>query len=147
VRVWRLARKKFAALDGAGARLYGGRWNRRGQAVVYCSVNLSLAVLEVMVHLELALEDFPADYVKIAIEIPDALAIEFIAALPETAAQTVQAGANWYDSSRAVGLLVPSVILPEERNLLLNPEHPEFRRISPLPAKPFLFDPRLIGQV
>ena len=146
MRVWRLARKRFATLDGTGARLYGGRWNRRGQAVVYTSVNLSLAVLEVIVHLELALEDFPADYVKIGIEVPDTLRIERIEALPRTAAQTVQVGANWYDYGRAVGLSVPSVVMPEERNLLLNPSHPDFERIRALPAKPFLFDPRFIGQ-
>jgi RES domain-containing protein len=136
VRAWRLARKGFARL-GAGARLYGGRWNRRGQAVVYSSEHLSLAVLEVIVHLELALEDFPADYAKIAIEVPDALWIERIQTLPRTAAQAVEIGANWYDSGRAVGLLVRSVMIPEEHNLLLNPGHPDFERIRAWPADLF----------
>ena len=146
MRSWRLARKRFAALDGAGARLYGGRWNRRGQSVVYSSENLSLAVLEVIVHLELALEDFPADYVKIAIEIPEALLLERIEALPRTAARTREIGANWCDSAKSVGLLVPSVIVPEEHNLLLNPRHPQFESIKALPTKPFHLDPRLLGQ-
>jgi len=146
VRAWRLARKTFARLDGAGARLFGGRWNRRGQAVVYSAENLSLAVLEVIVHLELALEDFPADYVKIAIEIPDALGIERIETLPRTAAQTLEIGASWYASGTAVGLLVPSVIVPEEHNLLLNPGHPDFQRVKALPARPFRFDPRLLSE-
>jgi RES domain-containing protein len=146
VRAWRLARRSFAELDGAGARLYGGRWNRRGQAVVYSSEHLSLAVLEVIVHLELALEDFPADYAKIALEVPDALRIERVQRLPKSAAQAVEIGANWYDSGRAVGLLVPSVIVPEEHNLLLNPGHPDFERITARPARSFRFDPRLFGQ-
>ncbi len=143
---WRLARKRFATLDGAGARLYGGRWNRRGQAVVYSSQNLSLAVPEVSVHLELAVEDFPADYVKIAIQVPDALRVERVEALPRSASQTLEAGANWYDSGGAVGLLVPSVIVPEEFNLLLNSAHPDFEQVRAQPAKPFRFDPRLVGQ-
>ncbi len=146
MRAWRLAAKRFAALDGAGARLYGGRWNRRGQSVVYSSENLSLAVLEVIVHLELALEDFPADYVKIAIEVPDALELERIEKLPRTAARTREIGASWYDSGKSVGLLVPSVIVPEEHNVLLNPRHPQFESIKALPTKPFRFDPRLLGQ-
>ena len=128
------------------ARLYGGRWNRRGQAVVYSSEHLSLAVLEVIVHLELALEDFPADYAKIAIEVPDAVRIERIKTLTRTAAQAVEIGAKWYDSGRAVGLLVRSVIVPEEHNLVLNPGHPDFERIRARPARPFRFDPRLLGQ-
>ena len=146
MRAWRLARRSFAELDGAGARQYGGRWNRRGQAVVYSSEHLSLAVLEMIVHLELALEDFPADYAKIAIEVPDALRIERVQSLPKTAAQAVEIGAHWYDSGRAVGLLVPSVIVPEEHNLLLNPGHPDFERIKARPARLFRFDPRLLGQ-
>jgi len=145
VRVWRLARRRFAALDGAGARLYGGRWNRRGQSVVYSSERLSLAVLEVIVHLELALEDFPADYVKIAIEIPDTLEIQRIDDLPRTDARMRRLGSDWYDSSQTAGLLVPSVIVAEEHNLLLNPRHPQFHGIKALPAKPFRFDPRIFA--
>lgn len=146
MRAWRLARRRYAALDGAGARLYGGRWNRRGQAVVYSSENLSLAVLEVIVHLELAPEDFPSDYVKIQIEIPDALELQRIEALPRGVERSRQLGAAWYQSGNSVGLLVPSVIVPEEHNLLLNPEHPQFGSIKALPTRPFHFDPRLLGQ-
>lgn len=145
MKFWRLARRRFAALDGAGARLYGGRWNRRGQSVVYSSEHLSLAVVEVIVHLELALEDFPADYVKIALEVDEGLALDRIEALPRTAARMREIGARWYDSSITVGLLVPSVIVPEEHNLLLNPRHPQFERIKPLVPKPFQFDRRLLG--
>lgn len=145
MKVWRLARRRFAALDGAGARLYGGRWNRRGQSVVYTSENLSLALLEVIVHLELALEDFPADYVKIAIEVPDAMERERVAALPKGEARMRIIGAGWYESNKTAVLMVPSVIVPEEHNLLLNPGHPQFELIRALPAKPFRFDPRLAG--
>jgi RES domain-containing protein len=67
-------------------------------------------------------------------------------ALPKSAAQAVEMGAKWYDSCRAVGLLVRSVIVPEEHNLLLNPGHPDFERIRALPARSFRFDPGLLGQ-
>ena len=141
--MWRLARRPFIAMDGAGARLYGGRWNRRGLAMVYCAEHLSLAVLEVLVHLELDPEDFPADYVKIPIEIPRSVKLDRIERLPDEMRQTVEIGSRWYRSGKTLGLLVPSVIVPEERNLLLNPTHPYFPRLKVLDAQPFRFDPRL----
>jgi RES domain-containing protein len=144
VRVWRLARRPFAALDGAGARLYGGRWNWPGQAIVYVSEQLSLAVLEVIVHLELSPEDFPPDYVKIEIEIPDALELERVDVSPRTGRLARDIGSGWYASGRTVGLLVPSVVVAEENNLLLNPRHPQFEQIKPSAPKPFRFDPRLL---
>jgi RES domain-containing protein len=144
VKVWRLARRAFAALDGTGARLYGGRWNRTGQAVVYTSQNLSLAVLEVIVHLELAPELFPPDYVKIEIDVPDEVAIERVGVVPRTATATLELGARWYARGGTAGLLVPSVIVAEEHNLLLNPGHPDFAKIRSRRPRPFGFDARLL---
>ena len=144
MKVWRLARQAFAALNGAGARLYGGRWNRTGQSVVYTSQNLSLAVLEVIVHLELAPELLPPDYVKIEIDVPDELAVERVAALPRTAAAMLELGARWYESGATVALLVPSVIVVEEHNLLVNPGHRDFAKIRSRRPRPFGFDARLL---
>lgn len=143
MRWWRLARRPFTALDGVGARLYGGRWNRRGLAMVYCSEHLSLAVLEVLVHLELDPEDFPDDYVKIPIEIPRSIKMSKIEHLPTDLDQTIDLGSRWFESNATLGLLVPSVVIPEERNLLLNPHHRDFARLKIPDSQPFRFDSRL----
>jgi len=139
MRVWRLARRAFAALDGAGASRYGGRWNRTGQDVVYTAENLSLAVLEVVVHLELAMEFFPPDYVKIAIDVPE-IELERAATLPRSAGAMLELGARWYQTGRTAALLVPSVIVHEEHNLLLNPHHPDFARLRSRRPQSFKFD-------
>ncbi len=144
MRAWRLARRRYAALDGAGARHYGGRWNRPGQAVVYASENLSLAVLEIIVHLEVALDEFPSDYVKIAIEVPDAVSIRRIERLPKTDAEMSEFGSRWYESASSAVLAVPSIVVPEEFNLLLNPEHADFHKIKAAASRPFRFDRRLL---
>jgi RES domain-containing protein len=140
---WRLARRRFSALDGFGAHLYGGRWNRAGLAMVYTSEHLSLAVLEVLVHLEVDPEDFPDDYVKIPIEVPLSITLDTIERLPGDLDETKDLGSQWFRSGKTVGLLVPSVVVHEERNLLLNPEHRDFPRLSILNAQPFRFDSRL----
>jgi RES domain-containing protein len=142
MRFWRLARRRFSALDGYGSHLYGGRWNRAGLAVVYCAEHLSLAVLEVLVHLELDPEDFPDDYVKIAIEVPRSIKLDRIESLPSDLEDAKELGSEWIRSGETLGLLVPSVLVHEERNLLLNPEHRDFSRLAILDPQPFRFDPR-----
>jgi RES domain-containing protein len=142
VKAWRLARRRYAELDGEGANRYGGRWNFRGQAVVYAAEHLSLAVLEALVHLEFAPEWFPPDYVKIEIHISDEVAIQRLDTLPPTDDEIRQRGAAWYDANATVVLLVPSVVVPEEFNLLINPGHKDFSKVIPTDVKPFKFDPR-----
>jgi RES domain-containing protein len=72
MRLWRLTRAAYAALNGEGARLYGGRWNSPGRAAVYAAAEAALAVLEVRVHLDLPFDLLPDDYVLLAIETGDA---------------------------------------------------------------------------
>jgi RES domain-containing protein len=145
--VWRLARRALAALDGAGARLYGGRWNRPGQSVVYTAAHLSLALLEVMVHLELPVEWLPPDYVKIEIEIPGDLKVERIDTLPRSARAMLELGTRWCEARTSAVLLVPSIVVVEESNLLLNPAHPDFARIRGARPRPLHFDPRLLEPI
>ena len=108
--------------------------------------NLSLAVLEVIVHLELAPELFPPDYVKIEINVPDEVAIERVGVVPRTATATLELGVRWYARGGTVGLLVPSVIVAKEHNLLLNPRHRDFARIRSRRPRPFGFDARLLDR-
>ena len=143
MRFWRLARQRYATLDGYGSHLYGGRWNHAGLAMVYCAEHLSLAVLEVLVHLEVDPEDFPVDYVKIPIDLPGSINLDRLERLPGDLNDTKELGSDWFRARRTLGLLVPSIVVPEERNLLLNPEHPEFQRLQVKDAQPFRFDIRL----
>ncbi|MEM8608984.1 MAG: RES family NAD+ phosphorylase [Myxococcota bacterium] len=150
MRVYRLCSPKHAksAIDGEGARLFGGRWNPRGHAMVYTSEHLSLAVLEVLVHLE-PTQLRPAR-VAVAVDIPDR-DVESIesSALPKSwrgsrAQRALQnLGLNWLRERRSLALRVPSAVIPQEYNVLLNPAHPRHARLSPEQGEPFSFDPRL----
>ncbi len=149
MRVWRLCKKAHAIFDGEGARRAGGRWNRRGAPIVYTSQSLSLAALELLVHADPAF--LPGDLVAIPADVPDALRIESIeaAALPRdwrrypAPEALADRGSEWARAARSPVLSVPSAIVPQERNFLLNPAHPDFRRIRPGKPEPFDFDGRL----
>lgn len=136
---WRLCRAPFADLSGEGARLYGGRWNSSGRAMVYAAGDAALAVLEVRVHLDLPPELVPDDYVLIKLDL-SGLAVEDLAALP---ADPRAFGDQWLEQSRSPILRVPSFIVPDASNLLLNPAHPQAARVEIVSTRPFAFDPRL----
>ena len=149
MQVWRLCRRAHAAFDGEGARRAGGRWNRRGTPVVYVSQSLSLAALELLVHADAAL--LPDDLVAVPADIPDALPIEAVDAAdlprdwrrypaPESLAER---GTAWARAARSAALSVPSALVPNERNFLLNPAHPDFGKIRPGKPERFALDGRL----
>lgn len=150
--VWRLTSERHVAnaFDGEGARRFGGRWNHPGTPVVYTAATLSLAALELLVHIEV--EDVPADRVALAAEIPAGVEVERVGAagLPAdwrsypAPEWTKDLGTAWVAAGRTAVLEVPSVIVPRENNYLLNPGHPEIERIVVGQASPFAFDQRLI---
>ncbi len=117
---WRLCRERFADLIGEGARLHGGRWNSPGRPLLYMASSAALALLEVRVHLDLPPELLPDDYVLLTIDLDD-LPFEDVPAAP-AASQAL--GDDWLREQRTPVLRVPSAILPEGPNLLLNPVHP-----------------------
>ncbi|MFZ4537646.1 RES family NAD+ phosphorylase [Propionivibrio sp.] len=135
--VWRITTPRFvaSAFSGDGARLYGGRWNRPGQSMVYTAESRSLALLEMLV------QDDPlrARYVLIPTHLTDSVSIETIeaSALPQDwrtlgARESLQAlGAQWLLEARSCVLAVPSAVLPAEQNFLINPLHHDFRHIKP----------------
>ena len=149
--VWRIARAAFQALDGEGARLNGGRWNGEGTAVVYASGSLSLAALELLVHVEPL--SMPADLVAMEIEVPDRAGLGAVAELarlpdgwreypaPEWEAEL---GDTWVRDGTFLWLAVPSAVVPEERNVLLNPAHEAMRKVRVRSVRPFRFDERLL---
>jgi len=133
--VWRIttARRARTAFSGEGARLYGGRWNPKGVPLVYCAESRALAMLEMLVQDE----PLRARYVVIPASLPDGMSIERVATakLPSDwrTARRVEdlrmLGAAWAASKRTAVLAVPSAALPDETNYLLNPLHPELKRV------------------
>jgi len=146
---WRLTKTKLiaGAWDGEGARKSGGRWNSPGIAVVYSSGTLSLALVEVLVHLPSGI--LPA-YSAVRVDFDESMV---------TAVGPRDLPANWRDyppppDTKAIGdlwvaqgsslvLRVPSVIVPTEFNYILNPAHPAFADLTIGEPMPFPFDPRL----
>lgn len=148
--VWRLITARFAqsAFTGEGARLYGGRWNRKGVPLVYTSCTQSLAMLEMLVQ-----DDPPrARYVIIQATIPrggkiERVALESLSAdWRELAArQQLQAiGTAWAKRLSSAVLAVPSAVIPAESNYLLNPLHPAFAKIEVGKPRAFVTDLRLV---
>jgi RES domain-containing protein len=147
--VWRIARRRYA-LDrtGAGARASGGRWNRAGTAVVYASRTVGLAALERLVHVAGVV---PPDLVLVAIELPERCSVEE-PALADFPADwdavpigpgSMDLGTAWARDARSLVLHVPSAVVPEEGNAVLNPAHPEFAAVRMSIRRPFHYDPRL----
>ena len=136
---WRLCRAPYADLAGEGARRYGGRWNLPGRPLVYAASNAALAVLEVRVHLDLTPDLLPDDYLLLAIDLRD-LATEDVAIIP---ADPAAFGDAWLREQRTPVLLVPSLIVPESANLLVNPAHPDAAHASVIARRRFAFDRRL----
>ena len=149
--VWRITRAAHRALDGEGARLYGGRWNSEGRAVVYTSASLSLAALEYLVHVEPLLA--PSDLVAMEIDVPDAAGLgarvtpkQFPPGdwrgcpAPEWQAELCDL---WIADATFLWLAVPSAVVPEEYNMLVNPLHPGIKGVHVVSTRPFSFDGRL----
>ncbi len=151
MRVWRICNKKFvaSAFSGEGAKLWGGRWNEAGQPLVYTAANLSLAALETFVHLDSDL--MPDELVAIAAIIPEKLKVTKIKVLDlplnwrdyPAPDDIKQIGMDWIASQKSAVLVVPSVVIPEEENWLINPAHADFKRIKINEELPFSFDPRM----
>lgn len=137
--VWRICRAPYADLSGEGARRFGGRWNSPGRAMVYAAGPAALAALEVRVHLDLPFDLVPADYVLIGIETASA-SVERVATMPPDPARF---GDVWLAEARSALLDVPSAIVPESANVLVNPAHPEAAGLHIVSRRPFGFDRRL----
>jgi RES domain-containing protein len=149
--VWRLTRRPYADLSGRGGEVADGRWHTRGRPIVYCAGTAALTVLEARVHLDLPLELLPDDYVLMKIDTPDELALRTIgpADLPagwrsrEDLCRRI--GDAWLVEGATALLSVPSTIVQVERNILLNPRHPDAAGISVAEIVPFGWDERLFG--
>jgi RES domain-containing protein len=151
VTAWRITKRKHAkvAFSGVGARKYGGRWNSPGTTLVYVSETQSLAVLEILVHLEAP--ELLQRYVLIPAEIEERFIQDLDhAQLPRNwrgepaLAQLRSIGDQWVQSQTSAALRVPSVLVPAESNFLLNPAHVDFQRFVIGEPVEFSFDERFI---
>jgi len=149
---WRIvpADKAGSAFDAQGAKLYGGRWNPAGVPMVYASEHQSLAALEVRVHIDKT--RIVKLYKCFAFHFDEKLMQLFpYAALPRDWRQAPpppslqQLGADWVKSGRSVILAVPSALIPNELNYLINPAHPNFPKLKIDPPTDFAFDHRLFS--
>ncbi|WP_210359094.1 RES family NAD+ phosphorylase [Sphingomonas beigongshangi] len=154
-RLFRIATdtKTYTADDmtGTGAKLTGGRWNDVGVAVVYASPTRALACLETLVHLNAG--GLPLNRYLVEIEVP----ADLWAAAESTTASSLPIGwdaepaglvstnfgTDWANSGRSALLMVPSVIIPEELNVLINPGHPDAGRIAARKVRKWIYDPRM----
>ena len=153
--LWRIAAdtRDYTAddLGGKGAEITGGRWNDRGTPVVYSSCNRALAALETIVHLNAA--GLPLNRYLVEIIIPDevwALAQDCdhtTAPVGWDAQPAIRTssdfGTRWARSTSTLLLRVPSVIVPEEQNVLINPRHPDLAKITARKIRKWLYDPRM----
>lgn len=155
VSVWRIATQgpawKATDLDGKGMAIYGGRWNRPSVPMVYCASSVALACLETVVHLNAS--GLPLRRYLIEVQIPAAVWAAAETATPPArwnarpdSPSAADYGSRWARSLRSAVLRVPSVIIPQEFNYLLNPAHPDAAQITAVDHGRFVYDARLLGR-
>ena len=150
MQVFRITDARFVAdpLSGLGAALAGARWNSKGTRMGYTSSSRSLAMMELLVHV--GRENVPATKVLLSIEIPEKVIID-LAPLPTgweglPYRASVQAvGDAWISARSSLALRVPSAIIPDEFNVLVNPSHPDFGKIVIGKSTSLVWDQRLFG--
>ena len=151
MRLWRIS--NHASLTGHGGLYASGRWHSRGRRVIYLADHPASALVEVMVHLEIDAEDLPMHYQLLGVEVPDEIAVMSVdeATLPaswrDQVGFTRVHGDDWLHGTESALLRVPSAIVPQAANYLLNPAHPDAARVSLAVTLRAAFDPRLIAFV
>jgi RES domain-containing protein len=148
--LWRIARRPYA-LDrlGVGARDNGGRWNLPGTAVIYTGQSIPIAALETLVHTSGVV---PADLVLVRVELPDRYTADTpgLGALPPDwnslppGPGSMNFGSQWARQNRSLVLYVPSAVVSEALNGVLNPNHPEFTAVTLTIERDFQYDPRIL---
>jgi RES domain-containing protein len=145
--LWRIS--EYTSLEGEGGRLAAGRWNSAGNPIVYLAASPPGALVEVLVHLELDEDDFPPAYTLLRVTVPQSLSIYSIRvpagdAWKPSPVLTRKLGDAWLKSQRSALARVPSAIVPNTSNYLLNPLHKDAHRIRVAESLRAVFDPRLL---
>jgi len=136
-------------ISGTGAKLFGGRWNRKGLAMLYTAEHRSLAALELLVHLNR--NELPEDLRLLSLQVPEKSIIQISLekrgntgkGKPEK--NFKELGSEWILSNESLCLKVPSIIIKEEFNILINPNHQLFKKIEIEKVNEFIFDSRLVN--
>ena len=146
--LWRVS--NYQTLGGVGGLYVSGRWHTKGHPVIYCTLNPATALLETLVHIEIDSEDRPERFQVLRIEGPDSLSFELIEASSlspdwtEDISSTQTIGDRWLSEKRSLLLQVPSVLVPETWNVLVNPQHPEANLLKIAMTYEHAFDARLL---
>jgi RES domain-containing protein len=146
--LWRIS--NHLSLAGDGALRSSGRWHTRGRRIVYCAENPAAALLEILVHFEIEIRDLPARYRLLKISTPDDVALERVSLddlpkeWPGKLAVTRTVGDAWLARGATALLTVPSAIVPDTFNVLVNPAHPDAKRMIVARASEHVIDPRLL---
>jgi RES domain-containing protein len=148
MRVFRIVDRRFPIFDGSGARIVGGRWNSPGRPLIYAAETFAAALLEVLVHSNLG--RVPKTHAVIEITIPETMAFESIGTEDlarwdaEDQCASRAFGDEWRRGRRSAMLLVPGLVTRgRERNVLINPEHPDFGQIAAGKPQDVQWDERL----
>lgn len=153
--LFRITQEKYAEdLSGNGARLYGGRWNSEGLFAVYTSSSRSLALLETLAHTPVKMLHEKI-YILVTLSVPDAVKPEEMDRekltagwdAPDTRLLTRKLGDQFLRSKSGLLLSVPSVLMPEENNYIINPLHPELKKIKLINKRRIHFDARVAGNL
>ncbi len=146
VALWRVS--NYATLDGVGGTYVSGRWHTKGRPIIYCSEDPSTALLEALVHIEIDAEDRPQIFQVLKIQCSNPLSIERVNVKnlsPDwrtDMTHTRAAGDDWLRSGKSLLLKVPSVLVPERHNFLINPLHPEMKKLRVTARYSHAFDQR-----
>ena len=150
MKIYRISTKKYIYdLSGIGAELYGGRWNLPGTAMVYASESRALASMEYLVHGLIP----PYNTMIAVLEIPENILFKeiYIADLPDNwykypaPHELAMIGTNWAKSKTSLLLRVPSAIVLQEYNILINPAHPNMKKVAIISIESFAYDKRFIS--
>jgi RES domain-containing protein len=147
--VFRICNTRYAGdISGRGAEKAGGRWNQRGHPMLYTCQSRALAAMELAVHISLG--TIRNDFTIMTIEVPDTSIHQIsVKDLPENWNQfpfpgsTQKIGTAWLNRNQELVLKVPSVVIEDDNNYLINPMHPEFKNVKVIDSKIFEFDTRL----
>ncbi len=145
--IFRLAIEQFKDdLSGTGSKLFGGRWNFAGIAVLYATENISLSALEILVRADK--NNIPPDYMLLKIEVPDSLLLTSISksklkkGWKEDLEYSQFIGSEFIKNNSNLTLKVPSAIVDEEHNFIINPAHTDFKKVKIKSVSKFYFDKR-----
>lgn len=148
--IYRITKNEHVALDGMGGLFGSGRWHKKGNLVIYASEHASLAAWEKIVHVT-NFENLPNNLLLVKIEIPDRIELPTV---PQTVlvngwdsypftVETVDYGTSFLRTNEHLALKVPSAIIPDEFNIIINPLHPDIKDCKVISTVPFIFDKRV----